>query len=383
MPPKAPVKVAAGGKKTAKELEAEQKEAERNAFITQVKEENRKFGIKQLFPGLDLVLTEYVVENAWNHPSPKCYVKECIYQQLGRCDAAQHFKLSEIEAMSNFLVYAMIFAKHQLGVSNFKTSVLVNLNWNLFKYDDERFLNMNVPYWDESKLDGLDDVQNLEEWAKENLQSGGKGVVSVPTEDSEEAAKLDVAGFKKTKNYQADLKQFRNHVKELAYITRLAPNENGFEKEQLAKVIDYSFKSYFNFCDQFNCVGKYDQSEEEVYLKVNIDEPQTPKPLETAKYLGKIILEEERLRIAEQKRRDLEESQILKAEQKRKEEAERRAEEERWAGLDEKTIQMIKDKVSEARSNMMDKLEDRNQDYQEKLTNAKTAKGGKGGKGGK
>lgn len=58
-------------------------------------------------------------------------------------------------------------------------------------------------------------------------------------------------------------------------------------------------------------------------------------------------------------------------------EAAQRAEEERWAGLDEKTIQMIKDRISETREFMEKELESKKEEYAEKIENAKTTKGKK------
>lgn len=56
-------------------------------------------------------------------------------------------------------------------------------------------------------------------------------------------------------------------------------------------------------------------------------------------------------------------------------EAAHRAEDERWAGLDDKTIQMIKDKISETRDFMEKELDTKKEEYAEKIENAKHPKG--------
>jgi len=61
-------------------------------------------------------------------------------------------------------------------------------------------------------------------------------------------------------------------------------------------------------------------------------------------------------------------------------EVEKRGEDERWAGLDDKTIQMIKDKISETRDFMEKELDTKKEEYAEKIENAKHHKGGKGKK---
>lgn len=55
----------------------------------------------------------------------------------------------------------------------------------------------------------------------------------------------------------------------------------------------------------------------------------------------------------------------------------RREEDERWAGLDEKTVQMIKDKIGETREYMEGELRGRKEEYAEKIREAKGAKGKK------
>ena len=80
-----------------------------------------------------------------------------------------------------------------------------------------------------------------------------------------------------------------------------------------------------------------------------MDEPYIPEPLSEAKFLGKIMTEEE---IRAQKEKELQDAlEAERREQERiKEEEERaRKEYEEWMGLDEATIKMIKMKLAETK----------------------------------
>jgi TRAP-type C4-dicarboxylate transport system substrate-binding protein len=63
--------------------------------------------------------------------------------------------------------------------------------------------------------------------------------------------------------------------------------------------------------------------------------------------------------------------------EREKREVLRREEDERWAGLDEKTVEMIKDKIEETREYMEKELQGRKEEYAEKIREAKGAKGKK------
>ena len=163
-----PPKPAAGGKKTAKELEIEQREEERALLLSNLSKENERYGIRVLFPGCELVFTTYMVEQAWDHEDPVTFLKECLYYQLSRANIDKSFKVEEINCIANFQVYLLIFAKDTLKLDDYNTSVLMSFGLNLFKYNDQRFENIDFPIWSEEKLKEVDEVENLDEWIFKN-----------------------------------------------------------------------------------------------------------------------------------------------------------------------------------------------------------------------
>lgn len=229
-----------------------------------------------------------------------------------------------------------------------------------------------MPIWDESKLSELDEIENLDEWADENVPK--QIHLNIPTEDSDELAEINVQQEKGNKTSENDMRMFKTQVKQLANWCKSNPV---FEMEVFPKIIENSFTTYFNHYDLFDYLSKYPQPEEEIFLKVTIDNPQIPPALNEADYLGKIILEEERLRIEEEQKRNQEEKERADKEEQERLDMLQKAEDEKWAGLDEKTIQLIKDKIEETREIMMKKLDEKKTEYAEKLHEAKNSKGKK------
>ena len=132
-------------KKDAKQLEAEAKEEERKKLQKTLEEENSKYGIVQIFSGLELIITEWMVNSLWDNENPIFYLKECLYYQLERQGINKLFKLSEIDTVTNMMVYGQIYAKNELKINNLKATVFINLIWNLFKFDDDRYKGIDIP----------------------------------------------------------------------------------------------------------------------------------------------------------------------------------------------------------------------------------------------
>jgi hypothetical protein len=111
-----------------------------------------------------------------------------------------------------------------------------------------------------------------------------------------------------------------------------------FDQYEMAKIIEYGNGAYFDSYSLFRSFLLYEQESEDVFVKVNVDTPTTLPPLEDAKFLGKIVTEEEQVAIEEEKRRMLEEEEEKEYKRLAEEEERRLAYEEEWMGLDEQTI---------------------------------------------
>jgi hypothetical protein len=278
MPPKKDIKAPAGTKKNAKELEAEAKEEEKRAILNSVKEQNAQYGVTQLFPGLELLITEFMVDQTWDHDTPVHYLKECIFYQLERMGISQDFKASELDTISNLLVYALIFAKKELSVSNHKATVIINLMWNLLKTDDDRFSTATIPIWSESKFAEVENLENLEDWAAQNVPKKFAPLLPSPEhDDPPPPPKNPPKNPTESKTYSKDLSAFKAQIKSLSKLHYLPISKN-FSPSELQKIITHSFSLYFDKWDLFDYYSKFAQSEEEIYLKITIDMPQVPRP---------------------------------------------------------------------------------------------------------
>lgn len=284
MPPKKDTKAPAGAKKNAKELEAEAKEEEKRAILNSVKEQNSQYGVTQIFPGLELLITEFMVDQTWDHDNPVHHLKECIFYQLDRIGISQDFKTSELDTISNLLVYALIFAKKELSVSNHKASIIINLIWNLLKTDDTRFSTATIPIWSESKLSEAEDLDNLEEWALQNIPKKFPPLLPTDPDDSPTPPKKTSKNPTESKTYTIDLQTFKTQIKSLSTLQQFPSNEKNFSSEDFKKIISFSFSLYFDKWDLFDYYSKFPQSEEEIYLKITVDMPQVPGPLDEANY---------------------------------------------------------------------------------------------------
>ena len=91
------------------------------------------------------MISEYMIESVWDHDDPVYHIKECMYYQLERLHINEKFKIIEQDTIANQMVYSMIFAKNDIKMDNYKTAIVVNLLWSLFKNDDERYENQNIP----------------------------------------------------------------------------------------------------------------------------------------------------------------------------------------------------------------------------------------------
>lgn len=363
--------------KGTKEQDAEQKLKERRTLLNNLREENKKYGITQILPGLELMISEYMIENLWDHNDPFHHMKECMYYQLQRLEINDKFKLIEQDTIANQMVYSMIFSKNDANMDNCKTAIVCNLIWSLFRNNDERYQNVKIPLWSESMLEGIEEMENLDEWIQEKTPS--KWRIQMPSANDlfSDDVEVDVRACRANKSKDTDMAKFKSFIKEITSMAGSVPDTVKFTKDEVMRLVQHVFKSYFEKYDLFNYSITYKQAEEEIFVKTVVDSPQFVAPLGDSNFLGKIIQEEERLKLEEEMRQANLEKDKVEEEIRLEREAAQRAEDERWAGLDDKTIQMIKDKISETRDFMEKELDTKKEEYAEKIENAKHHKGGK------
>ena len=107
-------------KKTKEEEEAEaQIEEKRLEELKLLEEKERKKYEIVIHPsGIWQVLTEFCIENVWEHPKPKLYLKEFLIQQLKTMNTIANFEMIDIDILVEYNLYSIIFAKEKLKLDN-------------------------------------------------------------------------------------------------------------------------------------------------------------------------------------------------------------------------------------------------------------------------
>lgn len=356
----------------------------RDKVLARVQNEHEKYGVLQVFNGLDLILTEHMILNIWDHDTPVAYLKQCICYQLKRInqdDLHTKFTADEYEMLSSTLVYALVFAKNDLQLNNLKSTVLVNLLWNVFKFSDKRFEDITFPLYDSDEFNTIKmSDSEFDAFKKEKALPNFNDTI-VPKNSDIDDVFLNEHNFCNEKNYSNDLSMFKNVIKELSANRKSMEfqgvRNSNFSKAEITKIIDYIFKCYFNQYDLYDYCRSYPVTQEEVYKKTTIDSPQVIEPLEEAKYLGEIITADEQRKIDE----ELNKSELLKqskiAKQNAAEELEIQKEKDLWQGQSEDQVKLIKQKVEEARNQINKDLEDKKLAIKEKQDKAKASIPGK------
>ena len=375
-------------KKNTKELEAEKLEQERLEREKKQEEDDKKFGIKELIKDKDypMLLTQYYVETAWSHDSPRQFTKEYFMEALKRLKLDKLVSDDELELYSNFTLQNLIYGKSTLNLCWGKITVLVNLLFGIMINNDKRF-QIEYPFIGRKKEE--EEVDEVKEEVKGAVKKGAKvtkvvkdakkgkkeeEVLMEPQEEQEEDEEFSrsdilVGDNLAAKTQESDLLEFKQRLREL-----MGADITLFEKGQIANIVEHAVDSYFNNFELFNLFQTTEQKEEELFIQVNIDEPYIVPPLESASYAGKIVTPEEQ----EQERQKREQDQIeeyRRAEQQRVEnEEEARKHYEEWMGLDDATIKMIQEKLHDTKNYMMKRIEEKRVEYEEKLSNVKGGK---------
>ena len=118
----------------AKELEAQKLKEEarrREEEERKRQEELRRYEVITLSTGLSLILTEYCISEAWKNPKPKDFFIDFISRYFKKENLNENFESIEINIIAEFHLFNLIFAKEELALDDYRTTVLLNLFWRL------------------------------------------------------------------------------------------------------------------------------------------------------------------------------------------------------------------------------------------------------------
>lgn len=91
----------------------------------------------------------------------------------------------------------------------------MNLVWNIFKFDDERFDNIEAPLYDSSLFD-VEKIENLEEFVQSNTLPKFSEVKVPEKNELDDDTFSHTGKFCSKKNYNNDLTKFKISIKELS-----------------------------------------------------------------------------------------------------------------------------------------------------------------------
>ena len=141
-----PPKDAKPKKLDAKELEALRlaEEAKKKEEEEKIRlEELKKFEARKLSTGLELIITEYCVQEMWTHDDPKEFVIEFMSHYLTKENLLSNFNKNDLKILAEFHLFNLIFAKEQLHLDENKSMILLNLFWELIKSNNAKYQKGN------------------------------------------------------------------------------------------------------------------------------------------------------------------------------------------------------------------------------------------------
>lgn len=376
-------------KKNPKELEAQRLEAERIAAETLKRQQEEECGLLRLIEGenIPMFLTQWFTTTAWSHEDPRTFTKSYLMRVFTAQKLADEITDFEIDMYANSILYNLVHAKDKLHLSDQATCYFLNLLFSVFVNQDSRFGSKTFEFLEDIRArEAAEEQQAAADKNKKAPEKDAKkktdGKDDLPVVDESEPLDRDEIKLGTSldqKSYEDDLSQFKQR---LAKVCRTNPDL--FDKSQIAQIISYAVESYFNNFRLYNFCQLYEQSEENLYLtviiwcvsypQVTIDEPCVSPPLEEARHVAKILTQEEKSALREQELQHLLEQERQRQDEIEQQRAEEQREYEEWMGLDEETIELIKQKLAETKKYMVESIEQKKQEFEEKAANSKVFK---------
>lgn len=209
-------------------------------------EEQRKYEVVTLQTGLKMILTEYCIVEAWKNPKPRDFFIDFITRYLKKESLLDNFERGELNILGEFHLHNLIFAKEELCLDDYRSSVFLNLMWTLLT---ERNPN----------------------YSKKNLNESPKG--------SKKSLILD------EKNLHFDCQNFMNLLEKHTQQVR------SFDKCQIIKILEYANNGFFKYYNLYKNLFDNNKKNEEVFINIIVDEPMKILPLKEALYMGKTKIE--------------------------------------------------------------------------------------------
>ena len=234
-----PPKDAKPKKLDAKELEALRlaEEAKKKEEEEKIRlEELKKYEMRKLSTGLEMILTEFFVQEMWKHETPKEFAIEFMSKNFTKEKMIDRFNKNDMQILAEFHTLNLIFAKEILHLDDNKAMVLLNIFWELIKNNNPKYQTTEKP------------------------KTG-------------------------TKTRENDYEVFKFLLVKHC-VDNPPENLKYFLPEQVKLILEYSQQGYLNHFNLYKYVDTTPQKEEETQSTVYIDAPLETSPLAEAKFLG-------------------------------------------------------------------------------------------------
>lgn len=324
-------------------------------------EEEKHYGIRFGVEGVPFLLSQHFLETVWNSEQPKEDTYAYLSKQFERLGVLHKLRPCEVRTFANQIIYDLIFVRQKLEPSAAKCYWLCNILFMNFINKDRRFA-LEFPVVREKDPNLAEEPPQEEEEEKQP----DNPLASIPLEDGEELDdyrdKLEVQEALAEKSYEGDLAAFKANLAKVAkkYSSQMS------SKAEIAAIVTHAMNSYFDNYNLIRYNAIFRPSEETLYLQVSVDEPTVLPPLADAVMTGREEVPIEEVNPEEELRAKKEQEEREKKLRDAQEELERKKQEE-WLGLDDRTIQLIQERLEKTRIEMIKKLETKKEEYNEKL----------------
>ena len=322
-----------------KELEAQRliEEARRREEEERKRQEElRRYEVICLPTGLQLILTEYCIAEAWKNPKPKDFFVDFMNRYFKKANLTENFESIEINILAEFHLFNLIFAKEELALDDYRTTVLLNIFWQLL-------------------------IHNNNNYSKSSF------IIKSP-EGSPKGKKSSV--LFKGKTLGGDYEHFREIL--MRHTVKMDHKADRcmkiFDAIQLKIILEFCQKGYLSHYKLFQNIFNNKQKNEEIQIIIHIDVPLTIPPLHEALYMGKdkIEVKDEE----EEYNKEIKEKlQRIEALRKEEEDKKRQAQEEQMEELtlNSKTMKYIMENIKEGEKMMSTEIKEKDKDLEKKM----------------
>lgn len=233
------------------ELQKQAEEARRKEEEDRKRQEElKKYEVITLQTGLKMILTEYCIIETWKNPKPKDFLVDFMTRFLKKENIIDNFESVELLILAEFHLYNLIFAKEQLCLDDYRSTVLMNILWILIMNNNINYIKKNV-----------NPVENM------SPRRSSAGMVFI------EKTKFD------------DFEKFYEILIKHTNVIR------HFDKSQVIRILDFVENGYMHCYKLYKNVFDNKKKNEEILISVFVDIPIQISPLSEALYMGKKKIE--------------------------------------------------------------------------------------------